>query len=26
MRQLLGSDPIEELLRRGNGLTIWVVK
>ena len=26
LRQLLGSDPVEELLRRGKGFTIWVVE
>lgn len=25
-RQLLGTDPVEELLRRGKGFTIWVVE
>ena len=25
-RQLLGNDPVEELLRRGKGFTIWVVE
>ena len=26
LRQLLGSDPVEELLRRGKGFTIWIVE
>jgi nucleotide-binding universal stress UspA family protein len=26
LRQLLGSDPVEELLRRGKGFAIWVVE
>lgn len=26
LRQLLGGDPVEELLRRGKGFTIWVVE
>ena len=26
LRQLLGSDPVEELLRRGKGFTLWVVE
>ncbi len=26
LRQLLSSDPIEELLRRGKGFTIWIVE
>ena len=26
LKQLLGSDPIEGLLRRGKGFTIWVVE
>ena len=26
LRQILGSDPVEELLRRGKGFTIWVVE
>jgi nucleotide-binding universal stress UspA family protein len=26
LRKLMGSDPIEELLRRGKGFTIWVVE
>ena len=25
-RQLLGNDPVEELLRRGKGFTVWVVE
>jgi nucleotide-binding universal stress UspA family protein len=26
LRQLMGSDPVEELLRRGKGFTIWIVE
>ena len=26
LRQLLGTDPVEELLRRGKGFTIWIVE
>jgi nucleotide-binding universal stress UspA family protein len=26
LRQLLASDPVEELLRRGKGFTIWIVE
>ena len=26
LKQLLGNDPVEELLRRGQGFTIWVVE
>lgn len=26
LKQLLGNDPVEELLRRGKGFTIWVVE
>lgn len=26
LRQLLGSDPVAELLRRGKGFTIWIVE
>jgi nucleotide-binding universal stress UspA family protein len=26
LSQLLGSDPVEELLRRGKGFTIWIVE
>jgi nucleotide-binding universal stress UspA family protein len=26
LRQLLGSDPVEELLRRGKGFAIWIVE
>jgi len=26
LRQLLGSDPVEDLIRRGKGFTIWIVE